>query len=190
MNHPLLLGFISILLLISLAGFCVADTAPSITAYVQGGESSITDGINGTYVITVKDVTPYFHISQGEKSSLIPVRSLRNPTYPMSAALVLSNTDNETNTLVQVVNVSLSDGNKILSLQVNPLEYYEGERFKSFNSNSKGLETLVNSQFTKAAIYFEIEGAPPVNVPEGYCDCHTWGCLYLPDDCQEANFLH
>lgn len=190
MNHPLLLGFISILLLISLAGFCVADTAPSITAYVQGGESSIIDGINGTYVITVKDVTPYFHISQGEKSSLIPVRSLRNPTYPMSAALVLSNTDNETNTLVQVVNVSLSDGNKILSLQVNPLEYYEGERFKSFNNNSKGLETLVNSQFTKAAIYFEIEGAPPVNVPEGYCDCHTWGCLYLPDDCQEANFLH
>lgn len=183
MNHSLLLEFVSILLLISLAGFCVADTAPSITAYFQGGESSITDGINGTYVITVKDVTPYFHISQGEKSSLIPVRSLTNPKYPMSAALVFSNTDNETNTLVQVVNVSLSDGNKILSLQVNPLEYYEDERLKSFNSNSKGLETLVNSQFTKAAIYFEIEGTPPGNYPDDYCDCYGWMCLLLPDEC-------
>ena len=132
MNRSLLLGFISLFLLVSLAGYCVADKAPTYVIYVQGGESSITNGTNGAYVITVNDIVPYFHVTDGEKSVLLPIKSLRILTCPMSAALALSGTGNETTTLVQVANVSLSEGNKILTLQVNPLKFYEGEVFKSF----------------------------------------------------------
>jgi len=163
MNRYLSLGFICSLLLISLAGFCVAEEAPSYLIYVQGGESSITDGTDGAYEITVKNIVPYFYITNGEKSSLIPVVLLPNMTYPMNAALVFSGEGNETTFMVQVAYVSLSDGNKILTLQADHLEYYEGEMLKSFNDKREDFNVFNDGRFISAGVYLESEQLPTSN---------------------------
>ena len=163
MNRNIRLGVICSILLGSLAGFCVADEAPSYLVYVQGGESSITNGSDGAYVITVKDIIPYVHIADGEKSSLKLVERLTNLTYPMNAALVLSGADNETTVMVQVANVSLSDENKILTLQVDPLKYYEGERLNSFNDRKQSIKAVNGLRFTRTGVYFEVVKESPAN---------------------------
>ncbi|MFH0966216.1 MAG: hypothetical protein V1862_00825 [Methanobacteriota archaeon] len=145
MNHFLSLGFISSLLLVSLAGICVADNAPGYLVYIQGGESSIMNGSDGAYVITVKDIVPYFHTTNGVINSLIPVERLNNPTSPLNAALVFSDKGNESTVMVRVTNISLSDGNKVLTLQADPLEYYDGELLKSLYDRSRSLEMLIGS---------------------------------------------
>lgn len=176
MNHCLSLGFICSFLLISLAGFCIADEVPRYLVYVQGGESSITNGTDGAYEITMKDITPYFHITDEKKSNLVPIEVLSNLTYPMNAALVLSSVDNETTVLVQVANMSLSDGNKVLTFQTEPLEFYEGKLLKSFNENKQDY-TLPNEQFARAAVYLESVKAAPEN------DAHCWpGLCWLGGD--------
>ena len=73
-------------------------------------------------MITVNDVVPYFHLADGNKSSLIPVERLTNVTFPLNAAVVFSGADNETAFMVEVSNLSLSDGNKSLTLLVKPLK--------------------------------------------------------------------
>ncbi len=140
MNHCRSLGFISLFLLVSLTGYCVADEAPGYLVYVQGGESAITNGSDEMYVITVKDIIPYFNITNGQKSSQIHVELLPKLTYPMNAALVLSGVDYETTVMVQVANVSFSDGNKILTLQADPLEYYEGTLLSEYNEQKSKLD--------------------------------------------------
>ncbi|MDD1727831.1 MAG: hypothetical protein LUQ50_02030 [Methanospirillum sp.] len=174
MMNQIRCGVICSVLLVALAGFCIADEAPGYLVYVQGGEGSITNGSDGATVITVKDIVPYYHITDNEKSSLIPVERLANLPYPLSTALVFSGDDNETTFMVQVSQLSLSDGNTVLTLQVEPLPYYEGDRLASFTS--KGLKTLVESQYTKSAIYMDMAGTPPENgCPPTFCcgdDCN------------------
>jgi len=180
MMYQIRSGVICSLLLVALVGLCIADEAPSYLVYVQGGESSITNGSDGATVITVKDIVPYLHIGDKEKSGLIPVERLANLMNPMSAALVFSGVDNETTFMVQVSNLSLSDGNTVLTLQVEPLPYYDGDRLASFTR--KGLKTLVESQYTNSAIYLEITGTPSDN--DDWCDdCYFIICwCRLPED--------
>ena len=141
----------------------MADEVPSYLGYVQGGESTITDGTNGTSVITVNDLIPYFHLADGNKSSLIPVERLTNMTNPMNAAMVFSGAENETTFMVEVSNLSLSDGNKVLTLHVKPLEFHEGELLKSFTSKKNELNTIKTGKSGNVGIYIEITSVIPSN---------------------------
>lgn len=113
------------------------------------------DGSDGANVIMVKDIIPYVHIADGEKSSLIPIKKLTNLTYLLSAALFLSGEGNDTTMMVQVANVSLSDGNKILTLHANPLNYYEGELLKSFSEKRDMVPNTKDMRFDFAGLYLE-----------------------------------
>jgi hypothetical protein len=155
MNHFLSLGFISLFLLISLTGICIADEAPGYLVYIQGGETSIAKGSDGAYMITVKDIVPYFYITDGEQSRLLPVELLNRLTYPRNAALILSGADNETTVMVQVENMSQSDENRVLTLQAGPLEYYEGERLTSFYDKSQEINGFIDGQFARLGVYVE-----------------------------------
>jgi len=168
MNRSMVLGFISLFLLVFLAGFCIADDAPSYIAYIQGGESSIANGSDSAYVITMKDIIPYLHMSDGKESSLIPVTSLPYLKYPMDAALVFFNADNETTVMVQVVNVSLSDNNKVLTIQADPLESYDGEWLKSFNDKREDINVLLDGQSTSLGIY--LDGVSPAITNQWPCN--------------------
>jgi hypothetical protein len=141
----------------------MAEESPSYLGYVQGGGSSITDGVNETYVITINDVVPYFHLANGIKSSLIPVERLTNMTYPINAAMVLSGDANETTYMVEVSNLSWSGESKDLKFVVKPLKYYDGELLKPFTV--EGLTSLDNIglQSTRTGLYFEDKTLPPTN---------------------------
>ena len=151
--------FICLLLLVSLAGVSMADEAPSYVAYIQGGEAFITDGTDGMVEIIVKDVIPHFHVSEQEIGILVPVELLTNVTYPVNAAMVFSGIDDESTSIVEVSNLSLSDGNSVLTLQVRPLEFYEGERLKLFHSENKGLNVINRAAISFTGIYAEINAA-------------------------------
>lgn len=168
MNHNLVCRIIGSILLVFLIGFCVADDGPSYQVFIQGGESSIASGSNGAHIITVKDIVPYFYISDGEKDWLTPVDRLNNLTYPINAALVLSN-ENKRTIMVRIANLSLSDEDKILTLQVNPLSYYEGKYLQRFYDQRLELETLGESNHSRAAIYLEMKQNRPLN-----SGCHAW----------------
>lgn len=167
MNHYQSFGLICLLLLISLSVCSFADEAPKTLVYVQGGEGSIMNTSDGSYVITMKDIIPYVHLTKGEKSSLLPVNRLQNAIFPLNAALVFSGKDPESYNLVTVHNLSISDKDKTLSLQITPLDFYEGETLNSFaeKNDSVGLGISGNSSYT--GVYLEFTELIPENSAPG-----------------------
>ena len=163
MNYYLTFGFICSLLLVSLAGVTMATESPGYTLYIQGGESSITNGTDGMMLITVKDVVPYFHITDGNRSLLLPIEGLTNITYPLNTAAVFSGADGDYISLVEVSNLSLSEENKSLILQVKPLEFYEGTVLKSFANEKNELPLGKTGKFSSFGIYIETTQLPPAN---------------------------
>jgi hypothetical protein len=163
MNRYISLGVICLLLLFLMIGVCMADETPSYLGYVQGGGSSITDGANGTYMITVNDVNPYFHLADGNKSTLIPVKQLTNMTYPMNAAMVFSGTDNETTFMADISNISLSDGNKVLKLQAHPISFYDGMTLRDFANVAIPLDQNYLNKPGSISFYLEIKRSSPTN---------------------------
>jgi hypothetical protein len=106
-------------------------------------------------VITVQDLIPYVHIKNGEKSPLMAVELLTTMTEPLNVALIFSGADNESTSMVEVSNLSLSDGNTVLTLQVKPLEFYDGEALKSFESEKSAANTVSVGQHDNIGIYIE-----------------------------------
>jgi hypothetical protein len=127
------------------------------------GESTITNGSGGMELITVKDIVPYLHIADGNWSSLVSIKQLSNITYPLNAAVIFSDTNGEDSFIVKILNLSLSDEKKVISLQVGPENYYEGEVLKSFSKNL-GLNKHNTSKFNNTNIYLELNG----NIPQNY----------------------
>lgn len=86
--------------------------------------------------------------------------------------------------MVQVTNMLLSDGNKVLILKADPLKYYEGERLKSLNDRNGSLEMLIGSKLPKSGIILEYEVVAVENengcsciCPDGSCDIYVgWLC--------------
>jgi len=164
------LGLVCSLLLVFFAGICIADEVPGSIMYIQGGESSITAGLDGEQLITVQDVIPYFHISVGNKNYLEPVSELSGITYPLNAALVFSGGDSESVSLVEIFNLSLSDEGRSLLLQVKPLEFYEGSVLKTFEGGNSGLDTIAVGNSSQTGVYIEVLGSAAENADEcGSC---------------------
>ena len=171
MQRFLLYCFFCSLFLISLVGVCIAVETSSSVIYIQGGESSVTNGSDGM-LISVKDVIPFIDISTGDENHLYLVKELANMSYPVKAAVVFKGSDTESTSMITVTNVSLSDKNKILTLQVNPLEFYEGEVLKSFASNQMTLSGNKSGKNNTISIYLE----PSSVVPSNGGDCNPCLC--------------
>jgi len=173
MGHCRQLGILCSLVLVLCTGFCSAAESPSAAIYTQGSESAITNGTNGM-IITVKDVVPYFHITDGVESKLVPVESLTDISHPVQAVVKLFNAENETNSIIQVSNLSLSDENKVLTLDVTPLEFYDGEMLKPFVNGQTPLSNEKIGEYNRAGIYLEAVWEAPSNalncVPCFCCD--------------------
>ena len=179
MNLYQSLKIIGPLLMIFFSGVCMADEAPSSVVYVQGGESTLTNGSDGMYVLTVQDVVPYIHVADGVRSHLEPVQLLPVFTYPINAALVLSDADGESVSLLKISNVTTLKDKKELTLKVSPLQYYEGQMLQSFAKESKGIDTFRDSKPNQTAIYFEMNQKPLVNGCSYPC---PFGCFWSDAD--------
>ncbi|MFH0967667.1 MAG: hypothetical protein V1862_08305, partial [Methanobacteriota archaeon] len=99
MNRCVLLGFIGILMLVSLTVCCIADQSSSYIANIQGGESTITNG-SGGMTITVQDVSSNVTIISGTQGNMTTIDRLTNVTYPLNAAVVFSGNSNESTSMV------------------------------------------------------------------------------------------
>lgn len=198
MNYGILAGFTCFFLLLSLTGFCVAEKAPEYSIYLQGGESSRTEDADGGIQITIQDIVPYIFSANVNKSLLLPVRQVSLYSFPMNAALVFSGTDEESVSFVQISNLSLSDGNKELTLQIASLEFYDGVMLKEFAKNAIPIDTVEKEKMKSVGIYLEGSFDAPDNVdcPPGcrwngfYCGdfrgwicCPTGPCTAIGNDC-------
>jgi len=168
----------------------MADETPSYIVYIQGGEASITDGTDGMMELTVRDLVSHFHISEKDYGILIPVETMTGLSYPLNAAVVFSDTLEESRSMVEISNLTLSEENKVLTLLLKPLEFYEGERLEALNRDNKDLHgtDLKNLSFT--GIFVELTGNSLENgsdpecirrcqerAPEGYGGCWKQ-CIY------------
>ncbi len=157
-----------------MTGFCIAAESPGYVVYVQGGDTTITNGSDGMMELTVKDIIPYLSLANDEKRLLLPIDRLTNETYPVNAALLFSSGDAERGEIVEVSNLSLSDEFQTLTLQVKPLDFYEGNELKSFatskNQESQGtIEGETN--YEGVGIYLEISGPIPENTYPNPLNC-------------------
>ncbi|MBN1166905.1 MAG: hypothetical protein JXA44_07210 [Methanospirillaceae archaeon] len=141
----------------------MADEVPTFGIYVQGGESVITKGSDGMFVITIQDLVPFFHAPDRERSSLVPVELLTNLTGPLNGALVFSENESESVPLVEISDLSWSDDNTVLTLVVAPKEFYEGEVLASFNRENARIDVLETPGSLITGIYIELEKKPDVN---------------------------
>ena len=87
----------------------MADETPLYMIYIQGGEASITEETDGMVELTVRDVASHFHISEKEYGILIPVDTLPSFSYPLNAAVVFSDTLEESTSMIEISNLTLSE---------------------------------------------------------------------------------
>ncbi|MFH0966558.1 MAG: hypothetical protein V1862_02585 [Methanobacteriota archaeon] len=177
MNYSIRLGFIVSFLLIFLVGTCIAVESPSYIANIQGGESVITSGTDGMSVVTVKDVVPNISVTNGNTSSLITVEELVNITHPLNAAFVISGADNKSVSLVEISNLSLSDDDTLLTLQVKPLTFYDGEGLKSYVDKQTELPSGNDREMNRTQFFIEFSVAIAEN---GSQTCYGCSYYYAP----------
>lgn len=156
-------GFICLTLVAVLTVACLADSSPVSIIYVQGGESIITVEPDGTGVITIQDVIPYFNLLIENMSNLVPIQYLTIYSGPMQAAVVFTDEESEHTSMVRVQNVSLSDDTGVLTLQVKPLEFYEGSELKSFSGNHEDLVNQTGEKVLSTGLYLEVQESPSDN---------------------------
>ncbi|MFH0966970.1 MAG: hypothetical protein V1862_04720 [Methanobacteriota archaeon] len=149
-----------------------ADEIPTATAYLQGGASSITDGTDQMVEITIKDIIPYAHITNGDKNTLVPLSIISNHTPNLNAAIVFSDDSNESFSFITISNMSLSNDDKDLILQVTPLKYYEGEALQPFFSQNQKMSPETGEKSTITRIYIESPLKPLTN--NDHCECIVW----------------
>lgn len=174
MNHSISVGFICSILLVSLTGVCIADVSPSAILYLQGGDTIITNGSSGTIIITAQDIIPYFHVPVGNMSYLMPVEHLPDFTFPIHAAVVLSSENKDNTSIVMVENLTLTDNNSTLILQVTHQEYNEGSALVPFAENGSELPVGEGEKFDYLGLYLEYNSKPPSNY--GEC-CWNKACM-------------
>ena len=181
-----------------MAGVCIAEEAPGYILYIQGGESSTTEDVDGMMLITIQDVIPYIFSKAGDRNLLLPVRQVSLYSFPMNAALIFPGTMGTQASLVQISNISVSDENKVLTFQITPLEFYEGELLKAYEKDAIAIDTLDPQMMKTTSVYMEGSLATPENTdcPQGcrwnghYCGdfrgwicCPTGPCTAIGNDC-------
>jgi hypothetical protein len=85
--------------------------------------------------------------------------------------------------MVKVSNLSLSDGNKLLTLQVHPLTYYEGVMLSSMAGKNSELSDIIGKKFNRTSIYLEGSPVRPTNYDCGYEGLTCWDCPCAPGCC-------
>ncbi len=186
MKHYQLPGLICVfyLVLVLFVGSCFADEVPTYLTYVQGGKSAVSAASDGGYVVTIKDTVPFVVISYGGRDRLVPTERLINVTFPVRAALIVSDAQNDTTSMIQITNLSLSDDNKVLTLHVDPLPYYEGAALASFDADKQNIDSLVESHYGRSGLYFETIG----QCPENSYDCTFWDYLFCLNGCGDTTW--
>lgn len=103
----------------------------------------------------------------------MPVQVHIGFSYPMNAAVVFSGFDGESVSLIKVINLTFSDGNKSVTLQAQPLGFYEADILLPLAKEKKELPTNMTGT-NMNSIYLENNAGVPEN---GSPTCDSKGCI-------------
>ncbi|MFH0967336.1 MAG: hypothetical protein V1862_06595 [Methanobacteriota archaeon] len=158
-----------------LSGVCMADEAPGYQIYLQGSDSTLTEGANNMTVLTINDTIPYA-VYLLNKSFVRPIDTIL-PTIngSINAAIVISGVDGETTSIVQVSNPVYSAGTNVLMLDVEPLTYYEGTVLKNFSDEEQNMTPDKIGKVVMTRVYLENHQKAPENT--GICPGNYDYCI-------------
>ena len=158
--------YLSITLLISLlllTGLSSAAESYGYLAFLQGEESTIVNDSNDLMIITIHNSDPYLNITNNTSTTKSPVDSLMNASLPMNAALIFSAPDTEMTSIIGIENLSISDDKESLTLQVRPLDFYEGEVLAPYTQGTVNIHELDKKTFNEIRLYLEMMMNAPEN---------------------------
>jgi len=185
MNHYQACGFFCSLLLVSLAGICIAEETPGSLVYLYGEESNLSNESDGMFSLTIQNITTLYNITLEENNYSMPVVSLTNITRPLPAAILFSDGNNESVSLVTISNFSYSEKENILKLQITPLAFYDEGLLSSFSEESVVLDSIQKDRFDRIRLYLEMQERKPENTFE---DCCGEGYDFLQDPLGTGNY--
>ncbi len=175
-------GFISIIMML-FSGSVLANEEPVYLFYMQGAQSSITEGTNGTYALIVHDVIPYTSVRLSEADTrLLDSESLvGNITIPLSTAIVLGSPEDETTLLVQMQNMNYSKEANTLTADLVTQDYYDGSLLSDFAEVQD--EKLIG-EYALTRIFMEYDSPVPLNDNNKWADCLM--CIYCLGLCRHC----
>lgn len=186
---------LGLILLLVLTGFCEAEEAPNFVAYIQGGNTSITEDLDGSLILTIHDIIPFFYLGSEKKIVLIPIEGLSGLAIPLNAAVLFSGSDADSEAFVVISNLSLSEENTILTTHITPHEFYESDVLITRVGNQSPLSISNGEKYHKIMIYMKLPHIPPQNTQSmsddyGYCivQCYlNGGVKPCESTCQRYN---
>lgn len=151
------------IVLVSLAGIGSAAESFSSLAFLQAGESTITNGTDDMMVITVHAVDPQMNVTRNGNITQVPPQFLQYTNRPSNAVLVFPHEEMTSVSIVSIANLSFSDDNTTLTLQVQPLDYYDGGILSSYAEGQMNLHQFPQKTSNETRLYVEIKKYPPEN---------------------------
>lgn len=147
---------LGLLLLISLSSVCLADSEAKYQLFVQGGESTITNEANNTYILTVQNIIPYFQYISDGLNNFAPIRDL-SATTPKKAIITFYGVNQTTNktsiTSGEITGISFSDDYTTLNLTMQPPQYFIRGGLEPSWVEEIGLDAVHPENNTKTRIY-------------------------------------
>ncbi len=108
-------------------------------------------------VISIENYAPYYNITEGNTTYSVPLEHLTTISWPLHAAILFTNDENKTVSLVTVANLSVSEEENILTLQVAPLPFYDGELLTTLAEEFVELDSMQGETFSNTGVYLEMQ---------------------------------
>lgn len=193
MNYFITIGFIATLLMSILIGICGAEETPIYAGYIQGGDCSLTYGIDGKTIITIRDIIPFYFIDKKNQGNFFPIEMISWLNVPFNSALVIKTEDNESTFMIEITNISLSDHNNVITLEVKPLKFYDGEILKPFIEEKQDKLDIQNGTILKSGLCFEqnrdtIFNSQSLEPGSSFCDEYARNACKNDNSCYEKYY--
>jgi hypothetical protein len=155
-------GLIAFVLLLSFIGICCAADTPGSLAYLHGG-SAVVNTTENVMTITVSNPDNFVNITKDGNTTSIPVIFLTYVSVPIDAVVVFNDKDTKVASIVKIENLTFSDDKRYLTLQVDPLDYYDRTLLSPFAQDTLNLHQLDKKTFNATGVYMEIIKSTPDN---------------------------
>lgn len=194
MKFKLSLAIGGILLLCSLlCSLSIGDETQGYLILMQGGNSTLIEGPEGRMILTIQDVVPY--ASQIKNFGYIkPISMILNDINgSVGAAIVLGKPDRISSSMVQILNPVYSEKSRTLSLDIHPLEFYDGTILSQYQENPENVTPELAKQAIVTRLFIEIPKPVPGNdinmncfnsCVERECSCKATVCHKIKSDDQ------
>jgi len=167
------ISIVGLLLVCSIIGTGIADDNTRYVAYLQGGAGALSEGANGTMVLTIADMVPYYSVPVMNRNILMPLSQDTLPELPIDAALVQNGAEGETVYLIKISSWNYAPDTNELSLAIAPVEFYEGGLLQEFADIKGELSAENVEEALSIGLYLESLEFTPENAPAA-CDPNFW----------------